>query len=95
MELMNLSMDELLIMKKNIQIQIESKKQEKENFMYRDEKDDYIYIVYFYDDTRRYYQTGQKAYNDYLKAEAAKIGRKTKTLFPVFETLLEKNQIIA
>lgn len=74
---------------------IETKIQEEydraENFMLHDSLDDYIYIVYYFDDSYHSYCRGADAYNEYMKNDfAIKIGRKTKDLFPVYEMLLKK-----
>lgn len=75
---------------KLIDSRIEEVYDEKENFMYHDEIDDYIYVVYYLD-RKVYYCKGKEAYENYIRDdEALSVYRKTKDLFPTYELLLEK-----
>ena len=67
----------------------------KENFMTHTELDNYIYIVYLDDGNYHYYFKGADAYKRYLEDDAVMVDRKTKDLFPVFETILVKEKAVA
>ncbi len=78
-------------LKKLIDLKIQEEYDRTENFMLHERIDDYIYIVYYFDDSYHYYCIGADAYNEYIRNEyAVKIGRKTKDLFPTYEMLMEK-----
>lgn len=60
-------------------------------FMLHDFIDNYYYIVYYKDGNYVTDCIGEKAYKKYMDDDdAVRIARKTKELFPKFETLLEK-----
>lgn len=74
---------------------IEQKIQEEydlpENFMHHDKVDDYIYIVEYFDGSYHYDCIGKRSYEEYIgNVNAVRIRRKTKELYPTYETLLEK-----
>lgn len=78
-------------LRKLIEEKIQEDYDRKENFLLHEKSDDYIYIVDYIDDSYHYQYIGKEAYEEYLNnAGAYRIRRKTKDLFPVFETLLEK-----
>ena len=67
----------------------------KENFMTHTEIDNYIYVVYLEDGNHHFFAKGEEAYKRYLEDDAVSIDRKTKDLFPVYETLLVKERNVA
>ena len=62
------------------------------NYQVHDFKDDYLYIIYYPDGNRSISANGAEAYEKYLK-DGIRLDRKTKDLFPVYETLLEKEYV--
>jgi len=62
------------------------------NYIMHDFVDDYIYIVYYNDGSHYYFSKGTDAYNEY-KDYGVKLERKTKDLFPIYETLMEKEYV--
>ena len=62
------------------------------NYIMHDFLDDYFYIVYFYNGTHHLYSKGEDAYNNYM-SDGIRLERKTKDLFPMYETLLEKEYV--
>ena len=78
-------------LKKLIDIKIREEQERAENFMLHDWTDNYIYVVYYLNGEYHYYCKGKEAYKRYLNdADAIKVARKTKDLFPNYETILEK-----
>ena len=67
----------------------------KENFMTHTDFDNYIYIVYFEDGGHHFYFKGAEAYKRYLEDDAIMVDRKTKDLFPIYETILVKEKLTA
>ena len=87
----NLNTADLLLLKQYIETKIEDDYDLKENFYLHDRIDDYIYIVDYLDGSYHYFCKGAEAYKIYMSdVYATKIRRKTKDLFPVYETLKEK-----
>lgn len=67
--------------------------QERYNEMWydHDNVDDYIYIVHYSDGHTHTTCRGKQSYNEYMTSEdAVMIERKTKDLFPTYQTLLKK-----
>ena len=62
------------------------------NYIMHDFLDDYFYIVYFNNGTHHLYSKGEDAYNNYM-SDGIRLERKTKDLFPMYETLLEKEYV--
>lgn len=82
---------DLMKVKNMVNERIEKEYHKKENFMYHDKIDDYIYMVHYEDGDSRTFCFGKKAYDEYIRSKSAyKITRKTKDLFPVYEFLIEK-----
>ena len=67
----------------------------KENFMTHNEIDNYLYVVYLEDGQYHYYHKGADAYQRYLEDDAIMVDRKTKDLFPKFETIFVKEKLTA
>lgn len=65
---------------------------EDRNYMMHDFIDDYMYYVYYADGTRHLCLKGEDAYNNYM-SDGIRLERKTKDLFPMYETLLEKEYV--
>lgn len=87
---------DLTKLKELIEEKIQEDYHRKENFMLHDRIDDYIYLVYYLDNEYHYYYKGKDAYDEYIKnVEAVKIVRKSKDLFPTFETLIEKEMFVS
>ena len=63
-----------------------------DNYIMHDFIDNYLYIVYYRDGTHHLYLKGEDAYNNYL-SDGIRLERKTKDLFPMYETLLEKEYV--
>ena len=81
---------DLMKMKKEIENRIDEIYYRKENFMYHDKIDYYLYVV-VYPDRKITYETGKKAYDNFISDECALcVQRKTKDLFPTYELLLER-----
>lgn len=75
--------------------QIEKNYDLKENFMYHSKVDDYIYQVDYIDGSYRKYCKGAEAYEHYINDEnAISVQRLTKTLYPEYEMIMSKNQIM-
>ena len=84
------SESDLLYLKSIIDSQIEQNYYRKENFMFHDSLDEYLYVVNFENDYHTY-STGKKAYDVFIEnSDALNITRKTKDLFPTFELLMER-----
>ena len=84
---------DLQIIRDIINEQIEVEYEKKENFMYHDTIDNYLYLVYYLDGTSNLFAIGADAYERYIKREdAIRVERKTKNLFPTYETILRKNE---
>ena len=89
----NLNTADLLLLKQYIETKIEDNYDLKENFYLHDCIDDYIYIVDYSDGSFHYFHKGAEAYKTYMHdSYATRIRRKTKDLFPVYETLKEKHE---
>ena len=87
---------DLLSLKTQIENKIDEYYHLKENFYLHEEHDDYIYIIDYIDGSHHYEYIGARAYRKYIgDSSAIAIRRKTKDLFPVYETLLEKEVIKA
>ena len=84
---------DLLLLKQYIESKIEDNYDDPGNFYLHDRIDDYIYIVDYEDGTYHYYCKGADAFKEYMGVSyATRIRRKTKDLFPVYETLKEKHE---
>ena len=71
--------------------QIENDYYKKENFMLHEKKDDYLYDVFYNDQTKLRFYIGQKAYKEYQENKrAVSIYRVTQDLFPERELLLQR-----
>lgn len=82
---------DLLALKDMVEDQIQYAKHLKENFYLNDTTDDYIYIVHYRNGKFHYVFKGADAYNEYMNNEKAwKLERKSKALFPTYESLMEK-----
>lgn len=82
---------DLALLKKLIERRMQDEYDDPANFMFHDRIDDYIYIVDYMDGSYHYDYIGKRSYNEYINnADAVRIRRKTKSLSPVYETLLEK-----
>jgi len=82
---------DLLALKSLIEDKIEENYDLPENFYIHDKTDDYIYIVDYIDGHYHYSYIGAEAYKEYIGSPyATRIRRKTKSLFPVFETMMVK-----
>ena len=62
------------------------------NYPMHDYIDNYLYIVYFKDGTHHLFSKGEDAYDTYSRC-GVRLERKTKDLFPIYETLLEKEYV--
>ena len=63
----------------------------RENFHLHERVDQFIYVIEYADGHLFYDCIGKRAYEKYLKDEdAIRIGRKTKSLFPTYDKLMEK-----
>lgn len=63
----------------------------KENFKFHDEIDSYFYIVRYSNGDYNLFYKGKEAYDRFKREESAiRIERKTKNLFPTYETLIER-----
>lgn len=63
----------------------------KDNFRYHDELDGYFYIVRFGNGEYNLYCKGKEAYERYSRDEnAIRVERKTKNLYPTYETLIQR-----
>ena len=83
---------DLLELKKMVDDQIQYAKHLKENFYLNDTTDNYIYIVRYRNGKYHYVFKGADAYKEYMNSDyACKLDRKTKNLFPTYESLMEKN----
>lgn len=83
---------DLLALKEMVEDQIQYAKHLKENFYLNNTADDYIYIVHYRNGKYHYVFKGAEAYNEYMGNDKAwKLERKSKELFPTYESLLEKN----
>lgn len=86
-----LTSKDLISLKEQIDKQLEEIYDRTENFYLHEEKDDYIYIVHYLDGHTHIDYIGAKSYEEYMShADAIKLERKTKNLFPKYETLMEK-----
>ena len=86
-----LASQDLIKLKEQIDRQLEEIYERKENFYLHEKIDDYIYIVHYLDGHTHMDYIGARSYNEYISNEdAIKIERKTKDLFPTYETLMEK-----
>ena len=82
---------DLNVVKNLVEDEIEKNYHKKENFMYHDKIDDYLYRVHMKDGSSRLFCFGSDAYGEYTRNEmAVSITRRTKNLFPTTETLLIK-----
>ena len=66
--------------------------QKDSNYQVHDFVDDYLYIVYYPNGEHHYTLKGADAYDRYLK-EGIRLDRKTKDLFPTYETLLQREEV--
>lgn len=63
----------------------------RENFMYRDYQDYYLYAIYFEDGTRTMVSKGCRAYEIFTEYDDAyRIETRTKELFPEYDLLMIK-----
>lgn len=77
--------------KKYIDEQIETQLDKRENFMFRDYVDEYLYVIYFKDGSRDIQCKGNKAYDIFIKdSSAIRMETRTKELYPKYELLMEK-----
>lgn len=82
---------ELLQMQEKIHDQFQKVIDREENFFLHDYVDDWFYIVNYEDDSYYLYTKGKDAYEEYLRNEKAiAITRKSKDLFPVYQTMMSK-----
>ena len=87
---------DLLKLKELIDQKIQEEYDKPQNFMHHDKVDDYIYIIDYIDGSYHYDCIGRRSYEEYISnIEAVRIRRKTKSLYPAYETLLEKEVIKA
>ena len=87
----NCAGSDLNVVKNLVEDEIEKNYHKKENFMYHDKIDDYLYRVHMKDGSSRLFCFGSDAYGEYIRNEMAiSITRITKNLFPTTETLLIK-----
>ena len=71
----------------------EEKKNYDEMWWNHDRIDNYLYYVYYDDGTQWMHCIAKKVYDEYIKNEKAIcIKRKTKDLFPTWETMLTKER---
>ena len=66
--------------------------QKDSNYQVHDFVDDYLYIVYYPNGEHHLTLKGADAYARYLK-EGIRLDRKTKDLFPTYETLLQREEV--
>lgn len=77
--------------KKYIDEQIETQLDKRENFMFRDYIDEYLYVIYFSDGSRDIQCKGNKAYNIFINdSSAIRMETRTKELYPKYELLMTK-----
>lgn len=63
----------------------------KDNFMYHDEIDSYFYVVRYSNGDYNLYCKGKDAYDRYSRdMNAIRVERKTKSLRPTYETLIQR-----
>lgn len=62
------------------------------NYPMHDFIDNFIYIIYYPDGEHKYCFNGAEAYDRYMK-EGVRLDRKTKDLFPTYETLLQREEV--
>ena len=62
------------------------------NYQVHNFLDDYLYIIYYPNGETHMTTKGAEAYKNYLEA-GVRLERKTKDLFPIYETLLEKEYV--
>ena len=62
------------------------------NYQVHDFKDNYLYIIYYPDGNRSISANGAEAYEKYMK-DGIRLDRKTKDLFPTYETLLQREEV--
>lgn len=87
----NCAGSDLKTVKDIVDDEIDKNYHKKENFMYHDKIDDYLYRVHMKDGSSRLFCFGSDAYGEYTRNEMAiSITRMTKNLFPTTETLLIK-----
>lgn len=84
---------ELEELKNKFDAKFEKLSQLDRNYNLHDFIDDYTYIVYYNDDSFHYYSKGQEAYKSYLNS-GVKLERKTKDLYPTYESLLNKPNVL-
>lgn len=67
-----------------------------ERWWTHDKIDDYLYYVYYEDGTSWMHCIAKYVYDEYMRNDrAVMLKRKTKDLFPTWETLLEKERNVA
>ena len=92
-ELNKMSGAELMQLKELIDKEMQNQYDNIDNFMYHDTVDEYLYVFFRIDGTRYIECIGERAYKRFMDDPLAfEIGRQTKNLFPVYETLLVKEQ---
>lgn len=82
---------ELDEIKKYLDMQIQNNLSKRENFMYRDYIDEYLYVIRFKGNKKTTYCKGNLAYEVFENDDLAyKIETKTKDLFPTIQPLMIK-----
>lgn len=82
---------ELLQMQNKIHDQFQKVIDREENFFLHDYVDDWFYLVNYEDESYYLYTKGKEAYEEYMRNDRAiAITRKSKDLFPVYQTMMSK-----
>ena len=88
----SMSTADLLNLKSFIEDKIDEYYNLPDNFYLHEKTDDYIYIVDYEDGSFHYTYKGADAYREYTNdLRAVGIRRKTKDLFPKYETMIKEN----